>query len=81
MHTFDLSIYLKYLKDIFEIRYFLKNEQEKIILKLLDGQGVHIDFLIKNSGLNSQIVNSTLAFMELKGWIKNLGNMTYVLNN
>jgi len=29
MHTFDLSIYLKYLKDIFEIRYFLKNEQEK----------------------------------------------------
>ncbi|MFA5211298.1 MAG: DNA-processing protein DprA [Patescibacteria group bacterium] len=57
------------------------NEQEKIILKLLDGQGVHIDFLIKNSGLNSQIVNSTLAFMELKGWIKNLGNMTYILNN
>jgi hypothetical protein len=35
----------------------------------------------KKYGLNSQIVNSTLAFMELKGWIKNLGNMTYILNN
>jgi DNA processing protein len=58
-----------------------ENEQEEIILKHLDKTPLHIDKIIKKTGLSSQTVNSTLSFMEIKGMIENLGNMTYILKN
>jgi len=52
---------------------------EAKILETLTNEPTHVDVIIKNSGLNSQTVNSNLALMEMKGKIKNLGGMMYVV--
>lgn len=51
---------------------------EEKILTLLSSEPQHIDSLIKQSGLVSQTVTSTLVLMEMKGYIKNLGAMMYI---
>ncbi|NCF75141.1 MAG: DNA-protecting protein DprA [Xanthomonadaceae bacterium] len=53
--------------------------EEKELSKYLNLQPIHINELVKLSGLNSEIVCSTLSLMEIKGKIKNLGGMNYVL--
>ncbi|HAT03692.1 MAG TPA: DNA-protecting protein DprA [Candidatus Magasanikbacteria bacterium] len=52
---------------------------EAQILPHLSREPIHIDELIKKSNLNSQTVNSALVLMEMKGKIRNLGGMMYVL--
>jgi len=52
---------------------------EAAILEQLGEEPKHIDEIIKTTGLDSPTVNSTLTMMEMKGMIKNLGGMTYVL--
>lgn len=54
------------------------SNEEKIILENLSGEPVHINELIKASGLDTATVNSTLVLMEMKGKVKNLGNQMYV---
>ncbi len=51
-----------------------ETETEKLLLKLLADQELHIDKLVKLSRLDISVVNSTLAIMEMKGMIKNLGS-------
>ncbi len=53
-------------------------EEEKI-LTILAYEPIHVDELIRLTKLNTAIINSTLVIMEMKGIIKNLGNMQYVL--
>jgi len=53
---------------------------EAKLLEHLTREPIHVDFLIKQSGLPSPEVNSTLTLMEMKGKVKNLGNMNYVLS-
>ncbi len=54
--------------------------EENTILGLLSGSDpLHIDKLTKLSKLDSAIVSATLTVMEIKGKIKNLGGMNYVL--
>ncbi len=55
-----------------------KNEEEKIILTYLSHEPTHIDKLIRDTKLNASLVSSTLAIMEMKGMVKNLGGMRYV---
>ena len=38
----------------------------------------HIDEVIRNSGIDIASVSSTLAMMELKGLIKQVGGMNYI---
>ncbi len=57
------------------------NEEEKIILKNLSYQPLHIDKIIKQTRLSTTIVNSTLALMEIKGKVKNIGAGQYILTN
>ena len=56
------------------------SKEEEIILKFLSSEPAHIDELIKKSKLKSSIVNSTLTLMEMKGKVRNLGGMNYVLS-
>lgn len=56
------------------------NLEEGLILNLLSLEPLHIDFLVKQSQLNSAVVSSTLVLMEMKGKVKNLGGMNYVLS-
>ncbi|MFA6427781.1 MAG: DNA-processing protein DprA [Candidatus Magasanikbacteria bacterium] len=52
---------------------------EAHILAHVSKEPIHVDELIKKSGLNSQTVNSTLTLMEMKGKVRNVGGMMYVL--
>jgi DNA processing protein len=53
-------------------------EEEKII-KHLSKEPTHINNLVRLSKLDTKTINSTLTIMEMKGMIKNVGNMQYVI--
>ena len=55
-------------------------DDERVLLKLLSHEPCHIDELIRESGLATTTVSSTLAMMELKGMVKHVGGMQYVLS-
>ncbi len=55
------------------------SEAESLLLKHLRAEPVHIDEVCRSSGLPVATVSSTLAMMELKGLIKQVGMMNYVL--
>jgi DNA processing protein len=55
------------------------DETESLLLKQLSREPIHIDEICRNSGLAANLVSSTLAMMELKGIIKQVGGMNYVL--
>jgi DNA processing protein len=52
---------------------------EAKILGFLSKEPQHIDLIIKTSGLDSPTVNSTLVLMEMKGKVRNLGGMNYIV--
>ena len=56
-----------------------EGENEKKIASLLSFEPIHIDELVRASGLDTAATNSTLVIMEMKGMIKNLGGMYYIL--
>ena len=55
------------------------NDEESVLLKLISHEPCHVDELIRGSGLATTTVSSTLMMMELKGMIKQVGGMQYVL--
>lgn len=56
-----------------------ESAEEKLILSRLNYEPVQIDELIRLTKLDASIINSTLTIMEMKGQIKNLGGLQYVL--
>lgn len=59
--------------------FITSNESENTILKQLSTEPVHIDEICRLSGLGMAEVGSTLAMLELKGAIRQIGNMNYTL--
>ena len=55
------------------------NEEEKALLALLSHEPRHIDDLIREANLPAMTVSSTLTMLELKGIIRQMGGMQYVL--
>ncbi|MFC1952468.1 DNA-processing protein DprA [Chloroflexota bacterium] len=55
------------------------SETESLLLKQLSAEPVHIDEVCRSSGLLMPAVSSTLAMMEIKGLVKQVGAMNYVL--
>ena len=55
------------------------SEEEKLILETLAAESIHIDKIIAATKLDTAVVGSTLSLMEIKGKVKNLGGMTYVI--
>lgn len=55
--------------------------EERIILEILTHEPLHIDNIAKLSKLGTSTVASTLAMMEIKGWIRNVGGQNYILIN
>ena len=49
-------------------------------MKQLCAEPTHIDEVCRTSGLSVSTVSSTLAMMELKGLVKQVGTMNYVLS-
>ena len=57
------------------------NEIESHIINCMTGEPTHIDEICRKTGLNTSTVMSNLAIMEFKGLVRQLGNMSYMLNN
>jgi len=55
------------------------SDTESLLLKQLSAEPAHIDDVCHGTGLSVSAVSSTLAMMELKGMIKQVGSMKYVL--
>ena len=55
------------------------SDTESLLLKQLSAEPTHIDEVCRNSGLAMATVSSTLAMMEIKGLVKQVGTMNYVL--
>jgi DNA processing protein len=53
--------------------------EERTLLALLSHDPCHIDDLIRESGLPTKTVSATLQIMELKGMVKSVGGMQFVL--
>jgi len=56
-----------------------ETDTESLLLKQLGAEPVHIDEVCRLSGLPVSEVSSTLAMMELKGLVKQVGAMNYSL--
>ena len=56
-----------------------ESAEEELILERLSYEPLHIDELKQLTKLDTSVINSTLTIMEMKGIVKNLGNMQYVL--
>ncbi len=55
------------------------SDTESLLLKQLGAEPTHIDEVCRSSGLPIPTVSSTLAMMELKGLVKQVTPMNYVL--
>ncbi len=56
-----------------------ENETEAALLEYITADPVHVDEIGQKSGLPIAQVSSTLALMELKGMVRQVGGMSYVL--
>ncbi len=55
------------------------SDTESLLMKQLGAEPTHIDEICRSSGLPISTVSSTLAMMELKGLVKQMGAMNYAL--
>ncbi len=55
------------------------SKEEEILLQFLSKESIHVDNLVKKSKLDTAVVTSTLTLMEMKGKVKNLGGMEYII--
>ena len=55
------------------------SDTESLLLKQLGAEPIHVDEVCRSSGLPVSTVSSTLAMMELKGLVKQVGPMSYAL--
>jgi len=55
------------------------SDTEALLLKQLSAEPTHIDEVCRSSCLSTSTVSSTLTMMELKGLVKQVGTMNYVL--
>ena len=56
-----------------------ENNEEKIILKILSPDPLHIDNIAKLAKLQTAVCSSVLSMMEIKGWVRNIGGQNYIL--
>ncbi len=55
------------------------SKEEEILLKIISTDPTHIDNISKASKLGTATVASTLAMMEIKGWVRNIGGQNYII--
>jgi len=55
------------------------DKTESLLLKQLSSEPTHIDEVCRQSGLAAALVSSSLAMMEIKGMVKQVGSLNYIL--
>lgn len=56
-----------------------ETEEQKLILKNLTDEPIHIDSLCRNLKMGAPSLSSALMMMEMKGMVRNLGGSMYVI--
>lgn len=56
------------------------NDEEGRLLALLSHEPVHVDELVRRTAMAAPTVTSTLMMLELKGSVRQIGGMSYVLS-
>ncbi len=56
-----------------------ETEEETLLLATLSHDPTHINDIIQDTKMSTSVVSSTLTIMEMKGMVKNVGGMEYVL--
>jgi len=56
-----------------------RSEEENLILKILKEEALYIDKIIEKTKLPASTIASTLAILEIKGKVRNLGGNVYAL--
>jgi DNA processing protein len=56
-----------------------ETKEEAALFEYLSAEPIHIDTLSRATGLSSQTVSSTLTLLELKGIVRQVGGMNYVM--
>ena len=56
-----------------------ETKEEEILLKIISKEPIHINKIVQKSKLQAHQVNASLTMMEMKGKVRNLGAMNYVL--
>ncbi len=57
-----------------------ESPEEEKLLALIQDEAKHLDQLVRESGLETGKVASIMSLMEIKGKVRNLGNMVYSIN-
>ena len=76
LEALDLTLITSYINNK---KIIPETPEEKLLLEHLTSDPLYIDELIRLTNLNTSAINSTLTLMEMKGMVRNLGNMQYVL--
>jgi len=82
MTTNDIldELNMKNLAEQIQVRQIIPdNEEEAKILEILGDEPTHIDKIVEQTKMDTASVNATMILMEMKGKIKNLGGMNYVI--
>lgn len=58
-----------------------ENEEENLILKILKEESLYIEKIVEKTKLPASKVAGTLAILEIKNKVRNLGGNTYVLSH
>lgn len=73
----ELKLPIKELSSFYEG----ETEEENLILEALKEESLDIDRIIEKTKLSAAIVASTLAILEIKGKVRNLGGNIYAINH
>jgi len=57
-----------------------EGEEEIKILDFLKREPIHVDELARSTGLPIQTINATLTLMEMKGKVRHMGGMNYIVS-
>jgi DNA processing protein len=58
--------------------HFPEDENETALLGFVTYDPVHIDEVVRSSGMDISLVSGALAMMELKGVVRQVGGMNYI---
>ena len=72
----NLNLAIEYVK---AQKIIPDTKEEALLLEHLSREPLHIDRLVEQTGLDTAKASSTLTMMEMKGKVKNLGAMMYVV--
>jgi len=77
LEALDLNL----VKDFVATKKIVPDSKEEAeILKHLSNEPIHINQLSHLTNLDIKIINSTITLMEMKGRVRNLGGLMYVVS-